>query len=114
MRFLKRGILTLLVIGGIAFGGMQSVNACSLTPNCYSVIKSVKCGLVPTFLQSSHECIHNNSYTHQCNTVQTKSEHTISCSGCKVVFSEEVRTCALTHTCDYCSRHGTASGLCQY
>ncbi len=114
MKILKKGLLALLIMGAVTLGAIQSVNACSMSPGCASELKSVQCGVIPVMVPGSHTCTHFNGYTHQCAVMETRNTHTISCSGCKAAYPDEVRTCARTHGCDYCSQHGTVTGLCQY
>lgn len=114
MKILKKGVLALLIMGAVIFGGIQSVNACDKSPGCASMLKTVKCGMAPIMVPSSHTCTHFNGYTHQCKVMEMRNTHVINCSGCKAMYPDEVRTCARTHDCDYCSQHGTVSGLCQY
>ncbi len=111
MKFMKRFITTLVIMGIIGAGIPQSVQACTATPGCYAELEKVACGLVFTLEGSKHTVREANGYTKECNMVTKRTNHTIRCAKCGAELRKENRACVRTHSHELCR---TENGLCQY
>lgn len=111
MKFMKRLVTTLVIMGVIGAGIPQSVQACTATPGCYATLEKVSCGLVFTLEGSSHIVTEANGYTKKCNTITKRTNHTIRCASCDAELRKENRECVRTHSHELCR---TETGLCKY
>lgn len=105
MRLLRNSLIVLIMVGLVGFGGSMQVKACHYTSGCqadedrYTV--ECKGEKLPGML-STHVITESNGYTTTCLIMDLVSTHEIKCSGCNYVMRTEGRTCARTHSYQYC------------
>lgn len=110
MKFVKKGIITLLVMGMMSLSFSQNVQACDKTADCYATGTTSTCGYVRG-QEGHHTVTEPNGYTSNCKITVVSGPHTIKCAGCGAALYSEFRTCSETHSNQHCY---TKKNLCKY
>lgn len=111
MKFLKKSLWALLIMGTISVGLTQKVQACDKSSGCYATSENITCSIVFYLQGSTHTVTEPNGYVAQCSVIAKLSPHTITCAECGAELYKEIRTCSIKHSHDLCSDQ---YNLCQH
>lgn len=112
MKFFKKGIVTLAMVGMMCMAVPQNVEACTKTSGCAATSTYAVCGHVQGYTVG-HSWIAFNGHEETCGVTIVSGPHTIKCTGCDAVLGEESRKCSEEHSNKQCS-YPDKYNLCKY
>lgn len=111
MKFFKKGIATLAMVGMMCVAVPQNVEACDKTSTCDATKETVTCGHVQGYTVG-HSWTADNGHVETCGVTIVSGPHTITCSGCGAFLREESRKCSEVHSNKQCP-YRDRTNICQ-